>query len=76
MEIRGYSVSVAKDAGSVNEDAILVDDSRRLYIVADGMGGTASGNIASEAAVELVVRARRGTSEQISHHTLLVLDGT
>ena len=54
MEIRGYSVSVAKDAGSTNEDSILVDESRRLFIVADGMGGTAAGNIASEAAVQLI----------------------
>lgn len=66
MEIRGYSVSVAKDAGSVNEDAILVDDSRRLYIVADGMGGTASGNIASEAAVELVVNKIDEQAETIA----------
>ena len=66
MEIRGYSVSVAKDAGSVNEDSILVDESRRLFIVADGMGGTAAGNIASEAAVQLIANKIDEQSELIA----------
>ncbi len=35
-----------------NEDAFLVDDTRGLYVVADGMGGHSSGEIASAEAVE------------------------
>ena len=54
MEIRGYSASAAADAGATNEDAILIDEARRLFIVADGMGGAAAGNIASQAAVQLI----------------------
>ena len=38
----------------LNEDAFLVDDDLGLYVVADGMGGHAAGEIASEQAVETV----------------------
>ncbi len=37
-----------------NEDAFLVDDNLGLYIVADGMGGHAAGEIASEQTVEVI----------------------
>src|SRR5262249_47719576 len=37
---------------STNEDAFLTDDALGLYVVADGMGGHAAGEIASQEAVE------------------------
>lgn len=37
-----------------NEDAFLVDDTLGVWIVADGMGGQAAGEVASEQAVETV----------------------
>ncbi len=36
-----------------NEDAFLVDDQLGLYVVADGMGGHAAGEVASATAVEV-----------------------
>ncbi len=37
-----------------NEDAFLVDDELGLWVVADGMGGQAAGEVASQQAVETV----------------------
>jgi serine/threonine protein phosphatase PrpC len=50
----GPTCHFATDVGrrrAHNEDAYLVDDSLRLYVVADGMGGHACGEIASGLAV-------------------------
>ncbi|MBW2225406.1 MAG: protein phosphatase 2C domain-containing protein [Deltaproteobacteria bacterium] len=38
----------------LNEDAFFVDDDLGLYVVADGMGGHAAGEIASQEAVDTV----------------------
>ena len=38
----------------INEDAFLCDDELGLYVVADGMGGHAAGEVASQEAVETV----------------------
>ncbi len=51
-----------------NEDAFLVDDDLGLYVVADGMGGHSSGEIASAEAVEALhdmVRRERDTLSAI-----------
>ena len=38
MALKAYSLSVAKEATSHNSDTLLVDDARRLFLVADGQG--------------------------------------
>jgi len=43
-----------------NEDAFLIDEERRLYLVADGMGGHQGGGFASKKALELVLEELRG----------------
>ena len=54
MALKAYSLSVAKEATSHNSDTLLVDDARRLFLVADGQGDGAAGKIASEAASQLI----------------------
>ena len=52
------SSASATDTGlrrSINEDNLSVRDDLGLYVVADGMGGHAAGDVASEAAVEGIV---------------------
>jgi PPM family protein phosphatase len=47
----------ATDVGrkrATNEDAFLADDTLGLYVVADGMGGHAAGEVASQEAVETI----------------------
>ena len=47
-----------------NEDSFLCDDALQLFVVADGVGGNAKGEVASAESVELVhswVRRWRGT---------------
>ena len=42
---------------TTNEDAMLVDDQLGLYLVCDGMGGHASGQIASDLAVRTIAQS-------------------
>src|SRR5262245_47826246 len=51
---KGYGLSDIGKKRTTNEDAFFLDDELGLYVVADGMGGHAAGEIASQEAVETV----------------------
>ena len=54
MEIRSHGLSDVGRRRTLNEDSYLADDGLGLYIVADGVGGHAKGEVASAQAVEEV----------------------
>jgi serine/threonine protein phosphatase PrpC len=54
VTVRSFGRTDVGRQRSSNEDAFFRDDGLRLYVVADGMGGHAAGEVASTEAVETV----------------------
>ncbi len=52
MEIQAYGISDVGCVRDTNEDSFLVRDDLSLYIVADGVGGAAAGEVASRLFVD------------------------
>lgn len=61
LKVKSYGATDLGRRRQVNEDAYLCDDETGLWIVADGMGGHAAGEVASQEAVDTVYgMVRRG----------------
>src|SRR5580704_16232371 len=61
---KGYGLTDLGRKRTTNEDAFFVDDELGLYVVADGMGGHAAGEVASREAVDtLYGMVKRGIGD-------------
>ena len=61
--LASFGITDAGPVRSNNEDCFLSDDALSLYVVADGMGGHAAGEVASRLAVEAIDQFIRGAQD-------------
>ncbi len=64
MALRAFGLTDVGRKRRHNEDAYLIDESRGLFVVADGMGGHAAGEVASRITVESIQEFIAGTEDQ------------
>jgi len=65
MRLLSYGLSDVGRKRPHNEDAWLCDDQMGLYVVADGVGGHAKGEVASQESIEQVQNWVRAGKERI-----------
>jgi protein phosphatase len=61
--LASFGISDVGPVRSNNEDCLLYDDALALYVVSDGMGGHAAGEVASRLAVETIADFIRSSTD-------------
>jgi protein phosphatase len=62
MKIKAFGLTDVGRRRESNQDSLLIEPQRRLFAVADGMGGHAAGEIASNIAIEALSETLEGTA--------------
>jgi serine/threonine protein phosphatase PrpC len=60
MQIKAFAVSDTGKVRKHNEDSFCIDEQLGLFVVCDGMGGHAAGEVASKTAVNAITRVVHG----------------
>jgi serine/threonine protein phosphatase PrpC len=68
MRLCAYGATHPGRVRDHNEDAMLLDDHNGVFVVADGMGGTNAGEVASSMVVDEVRRQARALSASLKDH--------
>ncbi|MCU1283363.1 MAG: cyclic nucleotide-binding protein [bacterium] len=68
MELKFFAATDIGRQRDHNEDNYLVDPTLHLFVVADGMGGHAAGEVASQISVHEVSRVVRENSDVIERY--------
>ncbi len=68
MKLLAHGVTHVGRKRKHNEDALLIDDSVGLYVVADGVGGHAAGEVASNKAVEVIRRVIAENADEFARY--------
>ena len=66
MQINAFGITDIGQVRDCNEDAFLIDEQLQFYVVCDGMGGHAAGEIAAQNATEFVAKYFKNHSALIS----------
>ncbi len=62
--LRAHGISDPGTTRKINEDSLFSDESLGLFVVADGMGGHAAGEVASQLAIEAMGFVRRSHADR------------
>lgn len=63
MKRTSYGLTDVGCVRETNQDSYLIDDNEGLYVIADGMGGHAAGEIASSLAVKIIYETFTSTDD-------------
>jgi serine/threonine protein phosphatase PrpC len=74
----GWRSGAASDPGLLranNEDRVFVDESNGTFLVVDGMGGRAAGEMAAQTAIEVIPRHLEGSQGDVAERVRQAITG-
>ncbi len=76
VEKKGFGITDKGKQRKNNEDFLLLNESKSLYIVADGMGGHKAGEVASQLSCEYFIKYFNANFNNIKEHLFEIFNQT